>query len=221
MVPKNDVIYLVDGELLRYHSGLLSRWMRCADCRIGRWVRTYNLRCTSCEVRRRTKNLTGQKFGRLLVLGWPAERPDGSWAIWECLCDCGRLCLVRSRYLRDGTRSCGCLMRERMSQCATKHGAYRTTEYQIWCSMIKRCRNPRNAAYRLYGGRGIKVCERWRKFENFFADIGSRPKGLTLDRIDNDGNYEPGNCRWATRSEQSLNSRPSIAKRKREAAISV
>ena len=95
------------------------------------------------------------------------------------------------------------------------HGRSRTALYLRWQEMIQRCTNPKTAGWELYGGRGISVCGRWHKFENFLADMGEPPPGKTIDRINNDGNYEPGNCRWATQSEQNLNTRRSKAKRER------
>lgn len=97
--------------------------------------------------------------------------------------------------------------RAKLSAASTKHGMHRSVEYQAWLGMRQRCSNPNDARYADYGGRGITVCARWSVFANFFSDMGERSDGLSLDRIDNEGNYEPGNCRWATRSEQQLNKR--------------
>jgi hypothetical protein len=151
-------------------------------------------------------DLAGQRFSRLLVLS-EAEGRANSKVRWLCRCDCGALTIVASSNLRNGhIRSCGCL--KKGSRNAVTHGREGTTEYNSWRSMLRRCRNPKAANYRFYGGRGVTVCERWLSFEGFFADMGEKPSARhSLDRINTYGNYEPSNCRWATPSEQASNRR--------------
>ena len=162
--------------------------------------------------------LQGKRFDRLVVLRLDGLRKRYFW--WICRCDCGKEKSVRGSRLNAGTtRSCGCLQRELSSARVTKaagkysiiHGATRngkwTREYVTWYAMRQRVNNPRHEHFKYYGGRGIRICRRWRKFENFLADMGLRPQGKTLDRKNPDGNYEPGNCRWATQKEQIANRR--------------
>lgn len=154
-------------------------------------------------------DISGQKVGRLLVIEYSASS-DGRKA-WICDCDCGNRVEVRGVNLRLGkTRSCGCLKSERMSDGIGKtHGMYGSRVNKSWSSMIERCTNEKNVSYKDYGGRGIKVCERWLSFENFYKDMGDRPPGMSLDRIDNKKGYEPGNCKWSTPKEQQNNRRNS------------
>lgn len=158
----------------------------------------------------KSKIESGQRYGRLMVLRRKtAVEPGQSSFKWVCLCDCGNTTELFSGNLTSGnTRSCGCLSLDSMRRRMTVHGHYKSPEYRTWRGMIERCSNPNAIGYKHYGGRGIEVCDRWRKFENFLADMGERPADTSIDRIDVNGNYEPVNCRWATRSQQSRNKRP-------------
>jgi len=155
-------------------------------------------------------DLTGKVFGRLIVLGREGSSRSGQ-PLWRCRCKCGNECVVFGGALRDGrTQSCGCLQRERVSETSTTHGQTHSIEYNTWANMKQRCLNPNASFFSNYGGRGIRVCDRWlHSFENFLADVGPRPSnGHSIDRIDNNGDYEPGNVRWALSSVQQKNTRP-------------
>lgn len=148
----------------------------------------------------------GQRFGSLTVVRF--ERMAGRANAYLLQCDCGKTSVTTAQKLLKGkTRSCGCVRAARHGHA--RHGGKASRAYSKWGGMRERCLNPSNKNFSDYGGRGIAICERWQKFENFLADMGEPPEGMTIDRINNEGNYEPGNCRWATVTEQNRNKRTS------------
>jgi hypothetical protein len=155
----------------------------------------------------RVSDLSGMRFGRLLAT-LRGKTDKGGNVFWHCLCDCGNSIEVKGARLKsEETRSCGCFQKQRVSEVNGSHRKTHSPEYRSWASMIARCENPKYHHFHRYGGRGIKICDNWRNsFENFLSDMGNRPSlSHTLDRINNDGNYEPANCRWATKLEQRHN----------------
>jgi hypothetical protein len=156
------------------------------------------------------KDLTGLTFHRLTVLGLAGKRRNDvkSPYLWYCRCECGDIKAYEMGNLRKGnTVSCGCFARENVAKRNTKHSMSNTPTYRSWSSMLSRCTNPRHPGWFRYGGRGIDVCDVWRSFPNFLADMGIRPFNTSLDRINNELGYSPDNCKWSSPTEQQNNTR--------------
>lgn len=191
-------------SLSRNETGTIY-WECVCSCGNTKIVQASNLRSgsvTTCGCGK-VKDLTGKTFGYLTVLSRAENK--GKLICWNCLCICGKKKIIQGYSFSSGkTISCGCYRKKVL----TKHGMSKTPEYKAWTSLLMRCYSQKDISYEYYGGRGIKVCERWNKFENFYDDIGDRPSNKhSLDRVDSNGDYCKENCKWSTILEQNCNKR--------------
>ena len=156
-------------------------------------------------------DLTGKKFGRVTVIKRVGTEKHGG-IIWNCSCSCGNSFNVVGDSLKRGlTKSCGCYRKENTSKMSKKHGLKKHPLYNLWVGIRARCNNQKHKSYKNYGGRGIKICERWNNFESFISDMGDRPSPEhSIDRINNNGDYCPENCKWSTQKEQGRNMRKNV-----------
>lgn len=196
-------------------AGQPIKWRCACECGSRTVVSAHHLKggTKSCGCLRLTKadDLSGEKFGRLTATE-RSSNDDRSRATWKCFCECGNTIIVQATSLKTGnTKSCGCLKSDTSRELAgplnRTHGMTRTKTHNTWTSMLQRCYYEGHKSYVDYGGRGITVCHRWMLFENFLSDMGDRPDGMVIGRINNDGNYEPGNCQWEDWFQQGNNKR--------------